>query len=57
MDMEPQQTNWIVNNDHFGASCIQIHLTLECIGLPRWSYLSYHGGSQAGADADTSGAQ
>jgi len=23
--MEPQQTNWIVNNDQFGASCIQIH--------------------------------
>ena len=34
-----------------------IQLTLECIGLPRWSYLSYHGGNQAGADADTSGAQ
>ena len=23
--MEPQQTNWIVNNDQFGSSCIQIH--------------------------------
>ena len=23
--MEPQQTNWMVNNDQFGASCIQIH--------------------------------
>jgi len=29
--MEPQQTNWMVNNDQFGASCIQIHAAVPDI--------------------------